>query len=357
MLRRWVLVQPSREICDEDKMDLVHVFDVLLSILENMHSRSDIESSTELASALLADDRKRCCGRSMGTALLMITRLETMLRDYSSMRAHRRRRHKAVIRSMVCKQWRDANSTIILEIEKRAVNAYALCGKFVRLYTMVTTYLSLGLCASSHMSAHQAIYLTDISSCLAGVWCNSKFGGAFHMVWLHQCTAPRPMTALELGVAISQANNWTSASYSVMKLVVGLRVECKYTRSTGSSRMYVVTVTALTRRSVSVKYSDSAIEHGVAVGRLRQLRGRPKPRPLRRSARQRQQRRKPLQTAAVLCKPMDCSLPPVSISKNILVCWEVEKGWYLRARSSITAGIPRGTCVGMYPLTIKMQIC
>ena len=355
MLRRWVLIQPRREICDEDKMDLVHVFDVLLSILENMHSRSDIESSTELASALLADDYKRCCGRSMGTALLMITRLETMLRNYSSMRAHRRRRHEAAVRSRVCKQWREANSAIILEIEERAVRAYARCGKFVKLYTMVTTYLGLGLCASSHMSAHQAVYLTDISSCLAGVWCGSKFGGAFHMVWLDQCPAPRPMTAVELAVAISQANNWTSASYSVMKLSVGARVDCEYTRATGKSRMYVVTITALAKRGVSVKYSDSSVEHGVARGRLRQLRKKPKPKPLRRSARQRQLQQKPLQKAVVLCKPMNCGLPPVSMSNDILVCWEVSKGWYLRAKSSITADIPRGTCVGMYPLTIKMQ--
>ena len=355
MLRRWVLIQPRREICDEDKMDLVHVFDVLLSILENMHSRSDIESSTGLASALLADDNKRCCGRSMGTALLMITRLETMLRNYSSMRAHRRRRHEAAVRSRVCRQWREANSAIILKIEERAVSAYALCGKFVKLYTMVTTYHGLGLSTSSHMSAHQAVYLTDISSCLAGVWCGSKFGGAFHMVWLHQCPAPRPMTSVELGVAISQANNWTSASYSVMKLSVGAQVDCEYTRATGKSRMYVVTITALAKRSVSVKYSDGSVERGVARGRLRQLRKRPKPKPLRRSARQRQLQQKPLRKAVVLCKPMNCGLPPVSMSNDILVCWEVSKGWYLRAKSSITADIPRGTCVGMYPLTIKMQ--
>ena len=91
------------------------------------------------------------------------------------------------------------------------------------------------------------------------------------------------------------------------------------------------------------------------MGRLKQLHKKPKPRPLRRSARQRQLQQKPLQRAVVLCKPMDCGLPPVSMSEDILVCWEVGKGWYLRARSSITADIPQGTCVGMYPLTIKMQ--
>ena len=180
-----------------------------------------------------------------------------------------------MIRSLVCRQWQEANSAIILQIEERAVSSYALCGKFVKLYTMVTTYHGLGLCASSHMSAQQVVYLTNISSCLAGVWCGSKFGGAFHMVYDFDRPAPRPMTAVELGVAISQANNWTSASYSAVKLSVGTRVDCEYTRATGKSRMYVVTITALSKRSVTVKYGDGSVEHGVAMGRLKLLHKNP----------------------------------------------------------------------------------
>ena len=129
------------------------MFDVVLSILRNMHSQSDIESSTELASALLDDDNKRCCGRSMGTALLMITKLESMLRNYAGMRAHRRRMQQTMIRSLVCRQWLEANRTIVRQCEERAKISYALCGRFVKLYTMVTTYHGLGVCAFSHMSA------------------------------------------------------------------------------------------------------------------------------------------------------------------------------------------------------------
>ena len=70
MLRRWVLMQPETEIYDRDKIDLVHVFDVVLGILGNMHNPF---------------------------ALLMTTKLESMLRNYAGMRAHRRRVRQTMV--------------------------------------------------------------------------------------------------------------------------------------------------------------------------------------------------------------------------------------------------------------------
>ena len=166
---------------------------------------------------------------------------------------------------------------------------------------------------------------------------------------------PRPMTAVELGIAVSQANNWTSASGATVKLSVGARVNCRYKRAASSSRMYVVTVTAVSARGLTVKYSDGSVEHSVARGRIQQRRkGR---QPLGRSTQKHQLslKGKPLLNAVVVCAPIKCTLPAVSISADIQVCREVSKGWYLRARGDISTDIPRGKCVGMYPLTIKMQ--
>jgi hypothetical protein len=57
----------------------------------------------------------------------------------------------------------------------------------------------------------------------------------------------------------------TSASGATVKLSVGARVNCRYKRAAGSSRMYVVTVTAVSARGLTVKYSDGSVEHSVAT--------------------------------------------------------------------------------------------
>ena len=79
LMRRWVLKQREPHLSQQSMTSLVMVFDILISILLNMHMRSDIESSAQLATALLSSPDRRCCGRSMGRALLMITKLEVLL--------------------------------------------------------------------------------------------------------------------------------------------------------------------------------------------------------------------------------------------------------------------------------------
>ena len=75
LMRRWVLKQQISQLSQKIMMMLVMVFDTLISILLNMHLRSDMESSTQFAIALLGSPDRRCCGRSIGQASLMISRL------------------------------------------------------------------------------------------------------------------------------------------------------------------------------------------------------------------------------------------------------------------------------------------
>ena len=63
---------------------------------------------------------------------------------------------------------------------------------------------------STPLAASQ--YQTSLS---AKVW-----NHGLHMTYMRGIPRPRPMTAEELHVAISQANNWTSASWSVMPDIV-----------------------------------------------------------------------------------------------------------------------------------------
>ena len=214
---------------------------------------------------------------------------------------------------------------------------------------MVTTYHGLGVSGfqdsnAQHVWFKAATHLLQI-----------RFDNRVHMMYAPGVCLPRPMTAVELGIAVSQANNWTSASGATVKLSMGARVNCRYKGAASSSRMYVVTVTAVSARGLTVKYSDGSVEHSVARGRIQQRRkGR---QPLGRSTQKHQLslKGKPLLNAVVVCAPIKCTLPAVSISADIQVCREVSKGWYLRARGDISTDIPRGKCVGMYPLTIKMQ--
>ena len=144
LMRRWVLKQQDSQLSQESMMSLVMVFDILISILLNTHLHSGIESSAQLATALLGCPDRRCCGRSMGQALLMISRLEILLRDFSHMRVHRHRRQRAAVRSMVSTQWRSANVSCVNSCEVDSMHAYSHCDKHSTFDSLCATKKELG---------------------------------------------------------------------------------------------------------------------------------------------------------------------------------------------------------------------
>ena len=104
----------------------------------------------------------------------MVTKLESMLRDFSKMRVHRRRRLQAAIRSMDCRQWRSANLTTIELCESRSRETYNRCDKRATFDSLCATNQELGVYAILQTVKQRVVYLTNMRECVDSMWCDAR---------------------------------------------------------------------------------------------------------------------------------------------------------------------------------------
>ena len=94
----------------------------------------------------------------MGQALLMISRLEILLRDFSDMRVHRHRPQ----RSMVSTQWRSANVSCVNSCEVDSMHAYSDCDKHSTSDSLCATKKELGHWDTILQTQSEIVHLTSM---------------------------------------------------------------------------------------------------------------------------------------------------------------------------------------------------
>ena len=120
--------------------------------------------------------------------------------------------------------------------EADSVQAYSDCDRHATFDSLCSTKRELGHWDTILQSQTEVVHLTNMDDFVSSVWCETSipieasqyqttlsakvWGHGLHMTYMRGIPRPRPMTAEELSIAISQANSWTSASWSMIPGVV-----------------------------------------------------------------------------------------------------------------------------------------
>ena len=129
------------------------------------------------------------------------------------------------------------NVTYVNLCEADSVRAYSDCNRHATFDSLCSTKRELGHWDTILQSQTEVVHLTNMDDFVSSVWCDNRipidvyqyqtylqsakvWGHGLHMTYMRGIPRPRPMTDEELSIAISQANSWTSASWSMIPDVV-----------------------------------------------------------------------------------------------------------------------------------------